>query len=286
MQTYLYYRWYPNDHVILKLLVAAILFLEIADTAVSIIITWAYLVSSWGNDEGLFMAPWSFCVAVMLTGIIAALSQSFFARRVWLLSHSKSMVVMIIILALVQCGSAIAGSAQVLSINLQNSAKLSTFNLFAIWLGCSAGCDLLIAGTMVYYLSMKRSQLLTKSQDYIVTRLINFSMQTGVFTAVCAVTTLILSLTSTTTYLKDASFLPLGKLYANALLANLNARTSVFSGMDMAPVNEEHDVFTDRPHSMWTGTVGSEPLPSSTDVGKALPCDMEVSLQSQPTFPP
>ena len=54
-------------------------------------------------------------------------------------------------------------------------------------------------------LSKRKSHVMIGSTDYLITRLINFSMQTGIFTAVCAGTTLILSLTSTNTNLKDGA---------------------------------------------------------------------------------
>jgi len=229
LQTYLYYRWYPNDHIGLKLLVAGLFVLELADTAVSTHAVWYFTITGWGDPSFLFASPWSFCAAVILTGLIAAVAQFFFARRLWILSHSILIMIVVITLALAQLACSIVGSAQVLSTKIQNSSKLSTFDAFSIWLACSAACDIAIAAGMVYFLS-RNNQATIRATEYLITRLTNFAIRTGTFTAVCAVLSLAFFLSLKTTDLNDVPFLMLGKLYSNTVLANLNARAALQAG--------------------------------------------------------
>ncbi|KIJ57039.1 hypothetical protein M422DRAFT_238615 [Sphaerobolus stellatus SS14] len=249
--------WYPNDSVLLKLTVLVLFGLEMADTGVSTYIAYAYMVSGWGHIEALFMAPSGFATAVILTGIIAVVAQLFFARRLWVLSRSVITTSIVVLLSLVQCATAIAGSAQVISVRLNESAKLSTFGLFSIWLACSVACDVLIAVFMIYFLCKRKSGVVLRSSDFLITRLINYSFQTGAFTAICALLSLILFLRLPTTDLMDAPFFVLGRLYSNAVLANLNARAVLFSGLQIQPEtggsnSDPEQAFTTNPDFAWT----------------------------------
>ncbi|KIJ57038.1 hypothetical protein M422DRAFT_62902 [Sphaerobolus stellatus SS14] len=289
LQIYLYYRWYPDDRLMLKLLVASLLVLETAETVISTYISWVYMVSGWGTPGGLFPAPWPFCTAIILTGVIATMAQLFFAHRVWIFSHSIPIIAAIVILSLAQCGSAIAGAAQILAIQLENSAKLTSFDVLSIWLACSAACDILIAVSMVYFLARTRSTLVLKSTDFLVTRMINFSVQTGTITAVFAALSLILFLAFKVTDLQDAPFLALGKLYSNTVLANLNARDYLFSRMEV------HDdgmlAFANRPGMVMrtsgagTQTAQTDPLTFHTgsltlkSQGRDVGCQTRISLE-------
>jgi len=230
LQTYLYYRWYRQDAILLKSFVALLMILEMADAVVSTWIAWLSMVQGWGDLSMLSTTSWSFCVAIILTGIIALAAQAFFAQRLWLLSRSVLIIVFVGLLALLQCACAIVGSVQVLFANAIPTSQLSTFNTFAIWLSASAACDVAIATAMVFFLCRSRDAI-HKTTDDLIVRLVRYSMQTGVPTAVCAIVELVLFLKFRTNNLQDALFLVLAKLYSNAVLANLNARASL-RGMD------------------------------------------------------
>ncbi|KAF8592159.1 hypothetical protein K439DRAFT_389447 [Ramaria rubella] len=225
VQTYLYFQWYPKDRNVVKSLVVILLVLDTSQTVVSTINAWTMLISGWGNVEVLFAPPWSLCMAVILSGLISAIVQIFFARRVWILSKSIPVSLFIVAVSLTQCVSAITGSIQVWVPHNSSSTLLATFKAFAIWLSCSLACDLMIAVSLVYYLIQTNSKTL-RSADALITRLINNSIQSGSITAVCAGVDLFLFLKFRNNNLHDVPFLMLGKLYSNTLLANLNARSS------------------------------------------------------------
>ncbi|KIJ39052.1 hypothetical protein M422DRAFT_32901 [Sphaerobolus stellatus SS14] len=290
LQIYLYYRWYPEDRLTLKLLVPSLLVLETAETVISTYISWVYMVSGWGTPGGLFPAPWPFCIAVILTGVIATMAQLFFAYRVWIFSHSIPIIAAIVILSLAQCGSAIAGAAQVKILTIENSANLSTFDVFSIWLACSAACDILIAVSVVYFLARTRSTLGLQSTDFIVTRMINFSVQTGTITAVFAVLTLILFLAFKANDLQDAPYVVYDTSYSNTVLANLNARDYLFSRMevhdgDMVAFASRPGVSVIRTSRAGTQTAQIDPLTFHTgsltlkSQGRDVGCQTRISLE-------
>jgi len=165
-------------------------------------------------------------VAVMLSGIISATVQIFFAYRVWKLGRVLIVSIAIILIALMQSIAAITGATQFLIIHLDNSKLSSIFAAFAVWLAGSLICDVIIAVSMVYFLTRARTKSGFRSTDALITRLINNSVQSGGVTAVCAGVELILFLRFKDNTLHDVPFLMLGKLYTNTLLATLNARAS------------------------------------------------------------
>lgn len=211
----------------------------------------------------------------MLTGIIAAAAQAFFARRLWFLSHSAPVIVFVLSLALLQCACAIVGSVQVISTKITDSSKLSTFDAFSIWLSTSAACDVAIAGGMIYFLYRRKPNSPTpKTTDYLITRLINYSMQTGLFTAVCAIIDLTLFLRFKTNDLQDTPFLMLAKLYSNTVLANLNARGFLFpDGFQRQHGDAEVAIFTTNVPwsnaSHWASSEHGQVLPADTTTGVA-----------------
>lgn len=93
---------------------AGLFVLELADTAVSTHAVWYFTITGWGNPSFLFASPWSFCAAVILTGLsmyfekdvyerltefsfaVAAVAQFFFARRLWILSRSLLIIIVVI----------------------------------------------------------------------------------------------------------------------------------------------------------------------------------------------
>lgn len=272
LQIYLYFQWYPKDRRMIKLLVLSLLILECADTAISTNATWLFMVSGWGNPATLMAAPWSFSVAIILTALTAYLAQIFFARRLWVFSKNVIVSGLIVAIAFAQFLAALAGASQVLASQLTDSMKLSTFDAFAVWLASSAACDILIAGGMIFYIRKSKSNTNIRSTRALLTRLINQSVQTGAFTACCALIQLGFFFGFTLNNLQDTPFFILGKLYSNTVLANLNSRQSLVNAGLYVPgegTTNEGPAFTDPIDMSW--------LPNH---------DLESGLQGQLGVPP
>ncbi|TFY60273.1 hypothetical protein EVG20_g7477 [Dentipellis fragilis] len=85
VQLYLYYLSFPQDKIIVKLTVYG---LFIVDTFQSVAITdlaWAFLCKGWGDLGALRFTTWGFAVVPLVSGIVAAWVQLFFAWRINLL---------------------------------------------------------------------------------------------------------------------------------------------------------------------------------------------------------
>ncbi|KAJ3569349.1 hypothetical protein NP233_g5109 [Leucocoprinus birnbaumii] len=85
--------------------------------------------------------------------------------------------------------------------------------------------DVLIAASLFYFLHRSRTGF--KKSDTMITRLIVFTVSTGVFTSICAIASLVSILAWGNTLIYVAFYFSLGKLYSNSILATLNARITI-----------------------------------------------------------
>ncbi|KAH0587161.1 hypothetical protein H2248_005970 [Termitomyces sp. 'cryptogamus'] len=85
--------------------------------------------------------------------------------------------------------------------------------------------DGLIAGTLCYFLQRSRTGF--KKSDTMISKLILFTVSTGVLTSICAIASLISILVWPSTLIYAAFYFCLGRLYSNSVLATLNARQSI-----------------------------------------------------------
>ncbi|KAF7430247.1 hypothetical protein PC9H_005949 [Pleurotus ostreatus] len=91
------------------------------------------------------------------------------------------------------------------------------------WLLASAIADALITSTLVYSLYKRKTGF--KDTDNVIERVIRFTIQTGMITALFAILDVVFFLVSPHTTLNFIWDLALGKLYSNVLMSTLNSRT-------------------------------------------------------------
>ncbi|EJF64480.1 hypothetical protein DICSQDRAFT_166643 [Dichomitus squalens LYAD-421 SS1] len=83
-QAYRYYRTYTSERLGLKTLVSATVLLETGHTAISMYICYRALVTDYANPASLSNVTRSVDILPALSGLIVALTQSFFLRRAYL----------------------------------------------------------------------------------------------------------------------------------------------------------------------------------------------------------
>ncbi|KAJ7607693.1 hypothetical protein FB45DRAFT_393689 [Roridomyces roridus] len=226
VQVFHYYCAFPNDRLIAKSVVYTVFILELLHTTLMGCSSDGVFGSGYGHFPN---APsWTTWVsATILTALIAAIVQIFYAARLYIFSGSKIVTGMVILLALLQCAAA--------------TAKASTFKLtgnhpaqgpdpYIVWLAGSAMCDVIIAGAMTFYLS--RTAPVSNRMKNRLSTLIRATLGTGALTAVGAVLQIIMTFAfpEKQYFVVGAWFL--GKLYSNSLLVLLNARAIVVGGRD------------------------------------------------------
>ncbi|KAF8152802.1 hypothetical protein K438DRAFT_1987814 [Mycena galopus ATCC 62051] len=272
LQVFGFYRRFSKERTGIKALVCWLLFLDLAQTAFTSHFAFEALASRWGDPAVFVQLPWSSCSIPVLTGLISASVQIFFAwsvyffdksrtslssshwlvRRIYALEGHKNRYIfgvcgLIVILALMQGLSAVVNGVRE-GISSQLADFLQLVIGVKIWLIGSAVCDVVIAGTMIFILTKYRKMTPWKKTDTIITKLIYHTVETGAVTAIIAILDMVLFLIYPQYLFHVVPSFILGKIYSNVVLATLNARTINSRGGETksetlpVSVNESHEL--------------------------------------------
>ncbi|KII86989.1 hypothetical protein PLICRDRAFT_177697 [Plicaturopsis crispa FD-325 SS-3] len=235
VQAYLYSISSNGDGMGLKTLVYGVYVVDAAQTAIgtynaSVVLVWGPAGYAHRSD---FI--WSISLVQILAGVVPCLVQCFSARRIWLLKNTRTMsalVVCIVALSIAQGAAAIVNASQ--AFVRTNVPFIKEIEAPIIWLSLSFLCDVLIAGSLLHLLKEARAQTPFKATHTLLTRIIAVTVQTGCVTAVAAglqLAAVLLDFAQTTQYSEMFAFV-LATLYANVLMATLNARTALVRAVD------------------------------------------------------
>ncbi|KAH9958995.1 hypothetical protein BC827DRAFT_1217005 [Russula dissimulans] len=224
MQIYLYYLCFPKDRWLIKFTVYGLYVLDLTQTMIVTDSAWGALCSGWGNPTSLVHTTWGFPMVPIVSGLISSWVQIFFAYRVRIMGHSlfwNGVTMVIVAIALTQGLAAVAAGIRFAYIN--DTQEIFLVNpLVSLWLSGSVAADFLISVSMVYFLSV------WKIEEKRVKRLIRFTVETGMLSAVAASLDLGLYLGFNQNNLHLAVGFSLSKLYSNALMASFNSRADVY----------------------------------------------------------
>ncbi|KAI1792960.1 hypothetical protein LXA43DRAFT_300493 [Ganoderma leucocontextum] len=224
-QVLYYYIRYPGDPLSIKLLVGAV---TASDTIHQGLITHSiywYLVTEYGNPNALALLVKSIVVEVIFQCITGFLVQGYYTICVWRLSKGKLYVV-IPVAAMVLAEFALSIAYSVIALSrlvtfrdlVQIKALSACMNIFA------AVPDVAIAATLCTILYQSRTG--SPKSSMLINRLMVFAINTGLLTSVCACISLVTFFVFPNTFVYICFYFLIGRLYANSLMAMLNARRS------------------------------------------------------------
>ncbi|KAF9264336.1 hypothetical protein L218DRAFT_240389 [Marasmius fiardii PR-910] len=224
VQAYVYFFVTPSrDKWPLKTLVATVL---LCDTIHQILIShtlYTYVILNYGKPLTLGMTVWSLLAEVLFNGFIGLLVQCFLMIRVWRLSKKNVwLVAPAFLLVFAEFGCILAFGIKAL-VSVKTFADLATMKALSITVNALAAAgDVYITGSLSYLLRTSRTGF--QSSDAMIGKLITYTVNTGLLTTLCAIASLISILAAPTTFIYITFFFAIGRLYANSLLATLNAR--------------------------------------------------------------
>ncbi|KAF8182461.1 hypothetical protein K438DRAFT_1975589 [Mycena galopus ATCC 62051] len=233
-QLYLYYQAFPHDRLFIKWLVYTVYTILL----VEIILVTIDAFKTFGSGFGDINALTSFGVSSIWSDIspplVSFIVQSFYALRLCLLSKSWVLSACIIIGAMVvsACGfTTVAFVLQAGNISLLGTRRISIFG--GVWLGGSALIDILIAGSMIYYLTTRDTTF--RRTKALISRLVRLTVETGTVTALVALITLILffAFPNKSYYTTPVNIVPFA--YANTMISVLNSRLQIVGGRSTHP---------------------------------------------------
>ncbi|KAJ8456435.1 hypothetical protein ONZ45_g18721 [Pleurotus djamor] len=294
VQGYIYSLHCSNDRVMIKATVILVFAMDIAQTGLATDWSWKTLVQHWGDPTILSQPPPDSISITIMAALVSAVVQFFFAWRIWILNEIQSkgkwfriFPVLIVMVCLppshtdalfdsiyqgLTCpmhrfvGIVHSDNDQFAFIKQIPELEKLTVG-FTVWLAGSFTADIIIAGCMLYLVSVINhiydNAGLTAVLDTILTRLMRNTIQTGAITVIAAGIELVLFLTTQQANYHVTPAYLLGKLYSNVLLANLNARSSEIG----ASINttQSSTLRSNRTTSVKLGRMGNSRLGQGSD---------------------
>ncbi|TFK73030.1 hypothetical protein BDN72DRAFT_894272 [Pluteus cervinus] len=141
-------------------------------------------------------------------------------------SMAINYILTILIIALVLSGFACSTAFTIESMQLETWAELAELKGLSMTVNVLAVVtDVIIAAALFFYLHRSRTGF--KRSDTMISKLIMFTVSTGLLTSICAVASLLTIVIWGETLIYVAFYFSLGRLYSNSILATLNARKSI-----------------------------------------------------------
>ncbi|ORY73602.1 hypothetical protein BCR35DRAFT_333614 [Leucosporidium creatinivorum] len=217
---------YRTDRLAHRLLVYTMLAVDLFHTATSSATVYHFCVSEWGVPTAHIYCPWTFWIEVVTTGFATTLCQTFYSYRIYVVGGRRPLIPSaIMFLSLLQLGFSVAGSVGIKVGLNQEFARFHerTYGVM-VWLLSAAFADILITGSLVYYLTTGTSGL-HRRNAMLATRIIRNTIETNGLTLSFAILDAILFITMQNSLWHVIPNLCLVKLYTMSALVSLNSRT-------------------------------------------------------------
>lgn len=226
VQTYSYYKRFPNDNGYIKALVTFEMTLQTIHLILLLAGMWHLAVADFGNRLALLLFPESLNVTLILCSPLAFASQAFFIFRLWRLSQNLALVGFCFLLAAARFAFHMA--VGIAAYRLREIAlvvqqwKWCITTMFVM----SIACDIIVAAAVTCILKEQKTEFRRTSR--MIDKLISYSVATGLVTIGGELAQALCFWTMPHNYIWLGFYAVESGLYTNSLLAALNSR-SVFS---------------------------------------------------------
>ncbi|KAJ6610278.1 hypothetical protein B0H10DRAFT_1811930 [Mycena sp. CBHHK59/15] len=225
VQLYLYYQAFPNDRWFTKCLVYTVYSIQVVQIVMTTIDAFRIFGYGFRDVSALTKVNFSWFSVPVIIGLVSFIVQSFYAFRIYVLSRSRIIPVLIV------------GVHVTILNNLRDSTPLGVRGkictgilliLSQVYLSGAALIDITIAVCMIYYLTINDTGF--RQTHAIISKLVRLTIETNSLTASVALTTLILFFVfpGKVYYAAPANLMPM--LYANTMSAVLNSRFHILGG--------------------------------------------------------
>ncbi|KAJ7513098.1 hypothetical protein B0H11DRAFT_1948653 [Mycena galericulata] len=204
-QFFTYWTSKDQDHWGTRSLVAFLFIINAAQAAAVI-----YMSCNFANPN-----------VVAMTAVLALVNQAFQSWRIYAFTKSKVIIGFIVVIALATCGMGIAAAVQ--SWIFSELAKLKALQpVVEANLALQSALDVAIA--IILSVSLSKSKTKFPKTDKVLSRLMRTAVQSGSFTAVFALGSLLSFRYSPDTYMIALFALPIGRIYTHTLMDHFNSR--------------------------------------------------------------
>ncbi|KAH7904698.1 hypothetical protein BJ138DRAFT_871911 [Hygrophoropsis aurantiaca] len=241
LQIFLYFIRCKSDSIALKMMVVAWWMLDTAHELLSTAGVWQSLVSNFGNVAFINAFHVPLPLSTIFLGLISASVQAFMVWRIWRFSGCNWIYPTILAPGIViQPILCIVWTIRILDVrNLTSLGE--TENLVIAYDAIAAAVDIAILIILCALLATNRSGGFNRKTDAIITRLIILSINTGLWTSLFALMSVIMLKATPGTLIYCIWQIPLSPLYCNTAVGCLNAREfirqpSFESSMNSSPI--------------------------------------------------
>ncbi|CAA7265015.1 unnamed protein product [Cyclocybe aegerita] len=223
VQCLIYFKLYPNDRTAMKVLVAFVWFLEVVHTALIWMAMWNYFVLKFGEPGYIDFIPPSIALSVVLTAGLTFLTHCLLAHRIYHLSRRKLyLTLLVVILAFARLAAASVSGGEMIHLHSYRLFRRRYQWLFSVGLSLSSAVDILVSLSLFFLLRRSRQQSILLHR--IIDSLILYTFEIGSLTSIATVASLLCWVLLDDSLVFLGLHFVIGKLYANSLLATLNAR--------------------------------------------------------------
>ncbi|KAJ7579913.1 hypothetical protein C8J56DRAFT_1089505 [Mycena floridula] len=222
MQTFYYYQTYRSDSKWMKVFVAYLFIVEIANSILDMAMMYQPLIIGWGTTDATKYFPTLFLMEPIIIVLVSTPIQLFFAWRIKMITKSIWIPIIVVLFSL---GSAAGG--------LWTGIRIPIVKLFAnkpllhwsalVWFLCSCISDVLITIVLVRSLSSRKTGF--PATDSAIDKIIRSSDCADC--AIFAIGDVIFFMALPHTALNFIWDLALSKIYSNCLMSTLNARATL-----------------------------------------------------------
>ncbi|KAK2467199.1 hypothetical protein APHAL10511_000748 [Amanita phalloides] len=223
VQCLFYFQTYKTDNSWIRILVLYLFLVETLNTGCDIAMMYQPLISEYGQPSAVKSFPTLFAAEPVVIVAVSTPIQFFFAWRIWLLTKSIWIPIIISLFAVASFAGGVWTTVMVAVVKLF-SHKPELHKPALVWFLSSCISDICI--TCVLVISLSRRKTGFAATDDAISKIIRMTVQTGLLTALFAIGDVVFFMTLPHTAYNFLWDLALSKLYSNCLLSTLNARST------------------------------------------------------------
>jgi len=222
LQTITYYQNYKRDKLWLRLFVLYLFVAETASTGLSVAMIYEPLIAQFGTDKPMRLFPSLLPSQPFLEAAVFVPVQFFYAWRISVIQRSYIAPVLICLTSIASAVGAVWTGIIVHEVK-EYARKPAVNNTALVWSVSAAGADIMITACLMWSLRNRRTGI--KRTDDAINSIVRNSVQTGFITVVFTLLDVVLFVALSHSTLNFVFDFGLPKLYSNALISTLNARS-------------------------------------------------------------
>ncbi|KAJ7112525.1 hypothetical protein C8R44DRAFT_248582 [Mycena epipterygia] len=217
-----------------RALVVFLFVVNATQAAAVVYMSWFYCVTNFANPQVAAILLWPYPFTALTTTVLALVNHTFQSWRIYMFTESKILVGFILAAALGTFGTGVAAAIQSATVISSELVKLATLqSVIEANLVLQCAVDVLIA--IILSIMFSGSKTSFTPMDKVLNRLSRTAIQSGFFTGIFALGTLLSFHFSPGTYIVALFFLPIGRIYTHTMMDHFVGREELRNMLSNGP---------------------------------------------------